>query len=190
MNLPSSCAGCCALVLLAACASNPDRFYTLDTLPDHAAADGTPATHVLLDLTVPSMVDRREMVISTPANGILILDHDRWAAPLSDEVAQTLARDIERRRHDILVGDRGFDRTNSPSIKLKVDIIRMSASRSGQASIEAHWRILDEGAGIDEIGSGSFEARWNGEGYAALAQAYSEALSGLAERLAGSLGTR
>jgi uncharacterized lipoprotein YmbA len=128
-------------------------------------------------------MDRNEMVLSTSRNGIVILDHERWAAPLADQVSQTLARDIEGRRPDVFVGDRGFDRAASPPVMLKVDIVRMSAQRAGQALIEAHWRIVDSSASVDQLGSGSFEAAI-GDGYAAVAQAYSQTLSDLAERLA------
>jgi uncharacterized lipoprotein YmbA len=173
----------CSLAL-AGCVGQADHFYTLNTMPDGARAAPAPTIHVRLQVTVPSLVDRNEMVINTTPNGIVILDHERWAAPLADQVSQTLARDIEGRRADVFVGDRGFDRAVSPPVTLKVDIVRMSAQRGGRASIEAHWRIVDSTAGVDELGSGSFEAAITREGYAAVAQAYSQTLSDLAERLA------
>jgi uncharacterized lipoprotein YmbA len=177
--------GLWASLLAAACASSPDHFYTLNTLPDTARGPlSRPIIHVLLSVTVPALVDRAEMVVTTSRNGILVLDHERWAVPLSEQVSQTLARDIEKRRGDILIGDRGFDQAASAPVTMKVDIVRMSAQRGGQASIEAHWRIVDAKAGVDEIGSAAFEAPLGGEGYASVAQAYSQTLSALADRLA------
>jgi len=176
--------GLCVWLLLAACASKPDRFYTLNTLPDTPrGALSTPIVHVLLNVTIPALVDRAEMVVSTAENGILILDHERWAVPLSEQVMQTLARDIERRRADLLIGDRGFDQAASPPVTIKVDIVRMSTQRGGRAGIEAHWRIMDPSAGTDEIGSDLFEAP-AGDGFSSMAQAYSQTLSALADRLA------
>ena len=190
MTSNSRFAGWLVFLLLAACASRPDRFYTLNTLPNTERGPlSTPAIHVLLDVAVPSLVDRAEMVMSTPDNGILILDHERWAASLSDQVAQTLARDIEKRRADVLVADKGFDQAASPPVLIKVDIVRMSAQSHGRATIEAHWRIVDRSTGMDEIGSDRFGAAV-GAGYAAVAQAYSEILSTLADRLAGRLRAR
>jgi hypothetical protein len=169
---------------LCGCVGQPDHFYTLNTVPDTARVAGAPTIHVRLQVTIPSLMDRNEMVLYTSRNGIVILDHERWAAPLADQVSQTLARDIEARRADVFVGDRGFDRAVSPPVTLKVDIVRMSAQRGGRASIEAHWRIIDSTAGVDELGSGSFDAAIAHDGYAAVAQAYSHTLSDLAERLA------
>ena len=175
---------------LCGCVGQPDHFYALNTVPDGARVAGAPTIHVRLQVTIPSLMDRNEMVLYTSRNGIVILDHERWAAPLADQVSQTLARDIEGRRSDIFVGDRGFDRSAAPPVTLKVDIVRMSAERGGRASIEAHWRIVDTGAGVDELGSGSFAAAMTGDGYADVAQAYSQALSDLAERLAAEVRRR
>jgi len=169
---------------LCGCAGQADHFYTLNRMPEAARAAGAPTIHVRLQVTIPSLLDRNEMVLQTNRNGIVILDHERWAAPLADQVSDTLARDIEGRRSDIFVGDRGFDRAAAPPVLLKVDIVRMSAQRGGQASIEAHWRIVDTSAGVDELGGGSFEAAVTRDEYSAVAQAFSQTLSDLAERLA------
>lgn len=178
-----------AAILATACASKPDHFYTLDVLPagDRPALAGT-LLHVRLDVTVPSMVDRSEMVLTTVNNGVQILDHERWAAPLSDQVAQTLSRDIERRRPDVLVGDRRFDQGKAAAV-VKVDIVHMSAARAGHVKLEAHWHITDIDAGIDTVGGDSFDAPLSGADYAAMAQAYSQALSQLADKLVSVLPT-
>ncbi len=203
----------CSLTLVA-CASKPDRFYTLNPV-DAAPAGATPTLHVRLDVTIPSVVDRAEMVLNTSQNGLLVLDHERWGAPLADQVAQTLARDIEARRADIFIGDRTFDQPASPPILVKVDLVRMSAQRGGRAGLEAHWRIVDPGAaagsggggdgggtstvsgpgsagapGSDRLGSGTFETDAQGDGYEAVAQAYSRTLSALADRLVRDLRPR
>src|SRR5450631_4183173 len=123
-------AGLWATLLVAGCASRPDHFYLLNTLPEgEPRSSGAPTVHVVLNVTVPVLVDRGEMVISTASNEILILDHERWAVPLSDQVSQTLARDIEKRRSDVLIGDRRFDRAGSAAVIMKVDIVRMTAQQ-------------------------------------------------------------
>jgi uncharacterized lipoprotein YmbA len=172
----------------AGCAGRPDHFYTLSTLPEtQRVASAAPTVHVRLTVTVPVLVDRNEMIVSTSRNEISILDHERWAAPLSDLVSQTLARDIETRRGDVVVGDRRFDQENLRPVTLKVELVRMSANPGVRASIEAHWRIVDGKAGIDKIGSSNFDAPLGGTGYAAIAQAYSVAVSALADTLAAEL---
>ena len=176
----------CALA--AGCAARPDHFYTLSMLPEAAhAASAAPTGQVLLNVTVPVVVDRREMIVTTHRSEISILDHERWAALLSDLVSQTLARDIERRRPDVMVADRRFQRVDSPPVTLEVDIVRMIAAPGDRAAIEAHWRMVDTRAGVDRVGSGSFEAPLAATGYAPVADAYSMALAGLADALAAEL---
>jgi uncharacterized lipoprotein YmbA len=177
--------------LLAACAGKPDHFYTLSVLPDAPrGALVTPVVHVLLQVSVPVLVDRAEMVVTTSGNGVAILDHERWTPLLSDQVAETLSRDLEQRRADLMVGDRGFDQGGAVPVTVKVDIVRMSVQRNGQALIEAHWRIVNPNAGLDAIGSDTSQATVHGDSYAAIAQSYSQALSELADRLVVDLGPR
>ncbi len=188
MRSTMRCAAVCVCLMLPACASEMDHFYTLSTLPDgHRSAAATPGMHVLLQVSVPPLVDRAEMVINTSNNTISILDHDRWAEVLSDQVEQTLARDIERRRDDVLVGDRGFDQSATHPVTIKVDIVRMWAQRSGHVNIEAHWRIVDTRAGEDQIGSGIIDTPVDGDSSASIAKAYSVALSTLADQLVSHL---
>ena len=183
MKSPSMRAALPAVLLLGACAAAPDRFYALSPSPP-AAQPAHPTAHLRLDVTVPSLIDRPEMVVATSQNGILILEHERWAAPVSDQVAEVLARDIENERSDLLVGDRRFDQASTPTVSLKVDIVRMGAQRGGQAVLEAHWRIVDAGAGEDQLGAAVLSAPVGADGYAAIAQAYSRLLGELAEKLA------
>jgi uncharacterized lipoprotein YmbA len=171
-------------ILLVSCASKPDHFYTLTTLPDAVRGPAlTLTTHVILQVSVPSVVDRRQMVINTTSDRVLILEHERWAEPLADLVSRTLARDIENRRSDLLVGDKGFDQTSSEPVKIKVDVVQMSALKDQRVTLEAHWRIVDAAGKVDEIGGDVLSAPLNGEGYAAVAKAFSECLSSLADRL-------
>ncbi len=171
-------------LLLVSCAGSPDHFYTLGTLPDAARGAAVPlSTHVLLNVTVPPLVDRRQMVINASRDQVLILEHERWAGSLAEQVSETLARDIERRRSDVLVGDRGYDQAGAVPVKIRVDVVQMSAQKGGRATIEAHWRIVDASAKTDEIGSDLFSAPLDGEEYAAVARGFSECLSSLAGRL-------
>lgn len=176
----------CAVALLAACVGGHDHFYTLSPLPNaERGALSTPVVHAILAVTVPSLVDRAEMVTQNSDHGIEVLDHRRWGEPFADQVSQTLARDLEQRRSDLLIGGRGFDQPGTTPLRIKVDIVRMSARMGGQATIEAHWRV--QNGTIDVIGGDSFSAPISGSDYAALAVAYSQILAQLAEKLAAIL---
>jgi uncharacterized protein len=172
--------------LLAACASRPDHFYTLSAMPEASnATRPSITTQVFLGVSLPAVTDRREMVLGAPGDQVVILEHERWAAPVSDLIAQTLGLDIERRRPDVLVAERS-DRS-SGMVKIKVDIVQLSARTSGKATLEAHWHIIDERSKGDEVGAETFSAPVEGGDYAAVARAISEMLSALADRLVAKL---
>jgi len=179
----------CFLSLLCACVtSRPDHFYILSTQPQGVSeARTTPATQVSLRMTLPSLVDRSEMILNTSANGIIVLEHERWAAPLADLATQTLARDLELRRRDMLVAAQSAGRSGAAAVKVTVDLVQMTVRRGDRASIEAHWRIVDPRAGGDVVGSEVFSAPVAQDGYAAVPQALSECLGLLADRLVGQM---
>jgi uncharacterized protein len=174
--------------MLAACASQTDRFYTLTAMPDNPPAPrAASTTQVLLSASVPTMVDRRAMVLDSPGNQVSILEHERWAAPISDLIAQTLAGDIERRRPDVMVAVRGV---GASAMKIRIDIAELSARAAGNATLEAHWRIVDAESKTDLVGSETFTAPVASGDYAAVARAFSVVVSLLADRLAEKLPAR
>ncbi len=179
------------LVLLGACAVQADHFYDLRVLPAQPPATrAEQPLYVRLDVTIPALVDRPQMLLGTGADGVAVLEHERWAAPLSDLVASTLARDIERRRADLLIGDRGFERTERGALHVQVDITELMARRGGAdagARLEAQWRIRDPRNGLDRAGSEVFATPLGTDGYEAVATAFSLALDSLAQRLAAAL---
>ena len=185
-RLRAACLG--AAAILAGCAGQQDHFYALTTLPENApAATAAFTTHVILTISLPPVVDRRQMVIATSADQLLVLEHERWAAPLSDLVMQTLGRDLEQRRADVLVADRGFDQPSLIPVKIRVDIVHMSVRAGGQATLEAHWRVVDARRNTDEVGGETFTSPVAGGDYAAVARAFSNDLSSLADRLAAKI---
>jgi uncharacterized protein len=188
-RLALACMGL-ACMGLAACASQPDRFYTLGAVPDAASAP-RPAitTQVVLGISIPATVDRREMVLAGTGDQVVILEHERWAAPMSDLIADTLGLDIERRRPDVVVAERTFDRS-SATVTVKIDIVRLSARLGGDAALEAHWRIVDAQSKSDEVGAGVFTAPVEGGDYAAVARAFSASLGSLADRVVAKLPAR
>jgi uncharacterized protein len=176
------------MILLSACASHPDHFYILSTQPAGAGeARTSPTALAALRVTLPSVVDRPEMVLNTSADDVIVQEHQRWAAPLADLVTQTLARDLERRRSDLLVADSSVNRSSGSVVRINVDVVQLTVHRGGQASVEAHWRILDPRTGKEAVGGDVFSAPLGRDDYAAVAQALSQCLGLLADRLVGAL---
>jgi uncharacterized protein len=181
-------AGCLLSLLCACVSSRPDHFYILSAQPPGPSAPRTtPATQVWLRVALPSLVDRSEMILNTSANGVIVLEHERWAAPLADLMTQTLARDLERRRGDLLVAGPSVGRAGDGAITVTVDLVQMSVRKGERASVEAHWRIVDSRPGGDVVGGEVFSVPLAQDDYAAVPQAWSDCLGLLADRLAAQM---
>jgi uncharacterized lipoprotein YmbA len=178
-----------SLGLLAACVTHqPDHFYILSPQPPAPGeARATSMSQATLRVTLPSLVDRPEMIVNTSADGVIVLEHERWAAPLADLVTQTLAQDIERRRRDVLFTGQSVSHSGAAAVKVSVDVTQIIVRRGERASVDAHWRILDVRTGKDVVGGEVFSQPLVADGYSAVAEALSGCLGLLADRLAAQM---
>lgn len=178
--------GLALLVLLfAGCVTrHPDRFYVLNPLPAAVAAPRSQFDRqVTLRVTLPSLVDRGEMVLGT-AGGVSVLDHERWAAPLADMISGALSQDIERRRTDVVVLPKSADHAGIPLVRIAVEIDQVNARLADNLSIETHWRITDAHTGKETLGRDTFVSPQQAQSYAEIAAAFSACIALLADRLA------
>jgi uncharacterized protein len=173
-----------ALALCSGCAARQhDHFYVLDAQPAGARDSRTQFDRqITLRVTVPSLVDRGEMVLTT-AGGVVVLDHERWAAPLADLVTATLSQDIERRRADVVVLPRSANESNIPLVKIVIEIDQVTARLGDSVAIETHWRVTDTRSGKISIGRDAFAASQRPQSYAEVASALSACVALLADRL-------
>jgi uncharacterized protein len=174
----------CILALACGCvARQRDHFYVLEAQPAGGNDSRTQFDRrIALSVTVPSLVDRGEMVLTT-SGGVTVLDHERWAAPLADLVTATLGKDIERRRSDVVVLPRGPDQTGIPLVKIAVEIDQVTARLGDQVAIETHWRVTDTHTGKVSIGRDAFVSPQRPQGYSDVAADLSTCIGLLAERL-------
>jgi uncharacterized protein len=173
-----------AVLLLDACATSArDHFHVLDTKPGVARQPGTDfARQVTLHVTVPSLVDRPQMVLTTAA-GVEVMEHERWAAPLADLVATTLGQDIERRRSDWVVLRRSADHPELPLTRVAVDVDQINVRLGEEVSLEAHWRLTDARTGKVSIGRGVFSSPRPPQSYDAAALELGNCIGLLADTL-------
>ncbi|HEY2677292.1 MAG TPA: PqiC family protein [Steroidobacteraceae bacterium] len=172
------------LLMLGGCVTHhPDHYYVIDSQPSTARETNTPfARQVTLRVSVPSLVDRAEIVVST-ADGVTVAEHERWAAPLPDLITATLARDIERRRDDVVVLPHRLDEPGVPLTEIAIEVNEVRSLLGHQVSVAAHWRVTDAGSGKVTLGRDAFISNLHSDSYAALAEGLSASLALLADRL-------
>jgi uncharacterized lipoprotein YmbA len=174
----------CILLLAGGCAARQrDHFYVLDARPAGARESRSQFDRqVVLSVTVPSLVDRGEMVLTTES-GVTVLDHERWAAPLADLVTATLSQDIERRRGDVVVLPRSADQAGIPLTRIVLEIDQVAARLGAQVSVETHWRVTDARTGKVSIGRDLLSSSQRPQNYTDVASALSDCIGLLADRL-------
>jgi uncharacterized lipoprotein YmbA len=176
--------GVCLLLLLSGCVTRQrDHFYVLQAEPAAAGESRSQFDRqVTLQVTVPSLIDRGEMVLDS-SNGVAVMDHERWAAPLADLLNDTLGRDIERRRSDVVVLPKGSGQAGVPLVRVAVEIDQVTARLGERLRIETHWRMTDTQTGKVALGRDSFISPQSTQSYSDIATALSACVALLADRL-------
>ena len=131
-----------AISLLAACAAvPPTRFHSL--LPaESARAPASPgdAMPIVLDpVRIPPQVDQPQWLVRVPDGSLQLLEQDRWAAPLRDEVHAALLEALALRWAAVDTGSAAPGAARP--WRLTVDLVRFESVLGREARVEARWRI-------------------------------------------------
>ncbi len=183
-------------VAAASCgASAPARFYTLDS---KATASGTPAAAygnlgnlgnvgVVIGLvSVPSAVDRPQLVVQVAPNRVEIDEFNRWAAPLNESIAGAVAADLS-----VLLGTPNVvtaPRANlDPSYRVTIDVQRFDSIPGEAATIEAVWAVSRTTGGQIRSGRTIAHEPVAGKGFDELVAAHGRALTRLSQDIAAAI---
>jgi uncharacterized lipoprotein YmbA len=169
---------------LGACASAPMHFHTLvppsAPLPPAAA----PFAIDVLPVAVPSQVDQPALVLRQGASGIAVLDGERWASPLGDEIRGALSADLAARlgTHDV----HGLPRAKDAKvIRVQLDVRRFDSEMGGNATLEASWSV--RGSEQASVNCASRVAEPAGTSYDSLIEAHQRALGQVADQVAAAV---
>lgn len=134
-------AGVVACVTLAACSSPPARFHRLAA--DDEVAVAAPVSALLVDVLpvrVPPSVAGRRLVVQRSSGQVDVLEMDRWASPLADEIRAALSSGLALRTsavdlHGLPYGGK------RPVYRVAVDVQRFDAWPGSHVLIDAVWTI-------------------------------------------------
>jgi uncharacterized lipoprotein YmbA len=166
---------------LAACASAPTHFHTL--VPPSAPLPAASAAFVIdvQPVAVPPQVDQPALVLRQGASGIAVLDGERWASPLGDEIRGALSADLAARlgTHDV----HGLPRAKDARVVgVRLDVRRFDSEVGGYATLEASWSV--RGADRAAANCASRVAEPAGSTYDSLVEAHQRALGKVADQVA------
>ena len=171
---------------LAACSSAPTRFYTLMPPAQPAPPATAPAAFAIAvePVGVPSEVDQAQWLVRTGPGQVAVLDNERWAAPLGDELRAALADELIRQ-----LGARDVYKAANPAgvavYRIQVEVRRFESVAGSYALIEADWSVARRDATpASTLECHSRVSQPVEAGYAALAVGHQHALAAIGMRIA------
>ena len=172
------------VALVGGCASPMSRFYTLSAAASAPAVTTSNLSVVVGPVTVPAVVDRPQIVVTTGPNQVRLEEFNRWAAPLQNSIARVVAEN--------LVSMLGTPRVMLFSQALGVDVdyraaieVQRFESVPGEAStLDAVWTVSRTKDGKSQTGRTTVREVASDKGYDSLASAHSRGLARLSRDIA------
>lgn len=131
------------LAALSACASPPARFYTLgtDSEPTRANVSVSPAFRIdMRTVKVPVSVARSQFVVHVDAARVRILENERWASPLADEIRNALLAAATRQAGGPDTDQPGHAE-DARTYQVSVDVQRFESWPGSHALLDVTWSV-------------------------------------------------
>lgn len=170
------------------CSSPPAKFYTLRAV---AVPTSTPSNISVLvgPVSVPSVIDRPQIVVTTGANQVTVDEFSRWASPVQDNLARVVA--------DNLVAALGTPRVmlyQSPlgaevDYRVQIEVRNFESTPGKYASLDALWSVRRLKDGKTETGHTILRESVDGEGFDGLAAAHSRGIAKMSQEIADTVRT-
>jgi uncharacterized protein len=177
---------CIVAALAAACASTPARFYTLGGTATPATTTSTLSVAVG-PVSVPAVVDRPEIVVTTGPNQVRLDEFNRWAAPLQNSIARVVAENLVAMLGTPRVTLASQTLSADADYRVTIEVQRFESAPGEAATLDAVWAVRRAKDGKAETGRTTAREAVQENGYAALAAAHSRALARLSRDIAGAV---
>jgi uncharacterized lipoprotein YmbA len=178
----------CSLAALAAgCGSSPpSRFYTLSGTAASAAVPSDLSVAVG-PVTIPGVVDRPQMVVSTGANQVELDEFNRWAAPLQNNISRVVAVNLGALLGvsrvtlfpQMLSGDADF--------RVAIEVQRFESSPGEAAVLDAVWTVRRAKDGKSDTGRTTVREAVQEKSLDVLVAAHSRAIGRLSQDIAAAV---
>ena len=169
---------------LSACSTPPAlRLHTL--MPDPAPPAESPGPTLAIQLgpvLVPAQVDQPQWLVRLPDGTLALLDNERWASPLRDELRAALRETLARRWG---VQDAAGAVNAAPAWRVNLELLRLDSTPAREARLDAQWAIaaLPAAAGQAPPSCRVTLRQAVGAGTVALADGHRRIVARLADRI-------
>jgi uncharacterized protein len=170
------------------CTSAPVRYYTLAPPADKTLP--VSETALAIDVRVvhtPPQLNRSELMVRTGPTELTLLDNERWASPVNDEIKDALRLELQRR-----LGRLTALRPDLTKLTLDIDVQHLEAELGRYALLEASWSATLSAAGPRSTGARAATCTFQADenihtGYAEIVEGYQREIAALADAIVAAL---
>jgi uncharacterized protein len=170
------------------CTSAPVRYYTLTPPPDKTlpASETTLAVDVRVVHTPPQL-NRLELMVRTGSTEMTLLENERWASPVTDEIKNAVRLELQRR-----LGRTTGVRPAFTKLKVDIDVQHLEAELGQYALLEATWSAAlsatDQRSNGARVTTCTFQSNEKiRTGYAGIVEGYQREIAALADAIVAAL---
>jgi uncharacterized lipoprotein YmbA len=166
------------------CTSAPVRYYTLTPPPDKTLP--VSETTLAIDVRVvhtPPQLNRSELMVRTGPTEVTLLENERWASPLNDEIKDAMRLELQRRLGRMTGLRHAFTR-----LTLDIDVQHLEAELGRYALLEASWSATLSATGLRSDGARATTCTFQADekihtGYAGIVEGYQREIAALADAI-------
>jgi uncharacterized protein len=166
------------------CTSVPVRHYTLFPPPQETSPASEPA--FAIDVRVvhtPRQLNRSELMVRTGPTEVTLLENERWASPVSDEIRDALRVELQWRLGRMSGLSHAFTK-----LTLDIDVRQLEAELGQYALLEASWSATLSAAGAPSLGARTITCTFRADekihtGYAGIVEGYQREIAALADAI-------
>lgn len=174
-----------AVLMLTACSTTPPtHFYMLEALPHTARANSQALAIGIGPITLPALLDRKQMVTRLHDNRVQLAEFHQWAEPLKDTLPRVIVKNLAELQPSYVFRAYPWSAYGNVDYRIIIDIDSFAAETKKTVKLSASWAIMDERQHtIIKNGKIKFEHVLANPAPAAIAEAMSQLLSQFSQRL-------
>ena len=172
------------VTVAAGCGSAPaSRFYTLSAGAAPAATSSNLSV-VVGPVSVPAVVDRPQIVVTTGPNQVRLEEFNRWASPLQNSIARVVAENLVAMLGTPRVTLSAQALSADADYRAAIEVQSFESVPGDVAVLDALWTVRRTKDGKSETGRTTAREAMQEKSYEALAAAHSRALARLSRDIA------
>jgi uncharacterized protein len=176
------------VVLAAGCASPMSRFYTLGAA-NAPAATASDLSVVVGPVSVPAVVDRPQIVVTTGPNQVRLEEFSRWASPLQNNISRVVAENLVAMLGTPRVILSSQTLGADADYRAAIEVQRFESAPGEATTLDAVWTVSRTKDGKSQTGRTTVREVAADKGYDALAAAHSRGLARLSRDIADAVRT-